>query len=245
MSAATPSDPTVGVPARHPLILVLSLVLIVLGVVVGGLGAWLAQLGGSWYYVLAGAGLLLSGVLLFGNRRSGAAVYLLVFVGTLLWTWWESGSDYWRWVPRLGMVSALGFVLALLLPTLRTPVPRRVSRALASVLGLVFAVGFALAFVPHGAVAGTQPFPVDVAGTGLAPTRDASPQPSDQPAPGDWAAWGRSNAATRYSPLQQITPANVGELQLAWQFRTGDLPKKRWGAETTPLKVGDTLYLCT
>ena len=37
----------------------------------------------------------------------------------------------------------------------------------------------------------------------------------------------------------------MATLQLAWQFRTGDLPKKRWGAETTPLKIGDRLYLCT
>jgi quinoprotein glucose dehydrogenase len=40
-------------------------------------------------------------------------------------------------------------------------------------------------------------------------------------------------------------PGQRGTLQLAWQFRTGDLPKKRWGAETTPLKIGDRLYLCT
>ncbi|WP_210130571.1 membrane-bound PQQ-dependent dehydrogenase, glucose/quinate/shikimate family [Stenotrophomonas rhizophila] len=245
MSAVPTSEPPVVLPPRHPLITVLALVLLLLGLVLGGLGAWLAQLGGSWYYVVAGAGLLAAGVLLWGNRRAGAWAYLLVFVGTLLWTWWESGSDYWRWVPRLGLVTALGFLLALLLPTLRTPVPRRISRTLAGVLGLVFAVAFTLAFVPHGAVAGAQAFPVDAAGTGLAPTREASPQPADQPAPGDWTAWGRSNAGTRYSPLQQITPANVGDLELAWQFRTGDLPKKRWGAETTPLKVGDSLYLCT
>src|SRR5690606_18837011 len=43
----------------------------------------------------------------------------------------------------------------------------------------------------------------------------------------------------------QITLDNVGRLQRAWEFRTGDLPERRWGAETTPLKVGDSLYLCT
>nr|HBZ46171.1 membrane-bound PQQ-dependent dehydrogenase, glucose/quinate/shikimate family [Stenotrophomonas sp.] len=165
MSAVPTSEPPVVLPPRHPLITVLALVLLLLGLVLGGLGAWLAQLGGSWYYVLAGAGLLAAGVLLWGNRRAGAWAYLLVFVGTLLWTWWESGSDYWRWVPRLGVITALGFLLALLLPTLRTPVPRRISRTLAGVLGLVFAVAFTLAFVPHGAVAGAQAFPVDAAGT--------------------------------------------------------------------------------
>lgn len=231
---------------RHPLLTLLSLLLILLGLVIGGLGAWLATLGGSWYYVIAGLGMLVSGVLLWGNRRSDAQLFALVFIGTLLWTWRESGSNYWRWVPRLGLVTALAFVLALLAPTLQAPVSKRLSRSIAGVLALVFVAAFTLAFVPHGQVDGRQPFPEPVSSAGLDPTRDSTgQQPADQPADGDWAAWGRNNAATRYSPLKQITPDNVGTLQLAWQFRTGDLPKKRWGAETTPLKIGNRLYLCT
>ncbi|MEG2803690.1 membrane-bound PQQ-dependent dehydrogenase, glucose/quinate/shikimate family [Stenotrophomonas sp.] len=230
---------------RHGLVTLLSLVLVLLGLVLGGLGAWLAVLGGSWYYVLAGVGLLVSGVLLWGNRRAGALCFGAVFVGTLLWTWWESGSDYWRWVPRLGLIVGIGFVLALLLPTLDRPFTRRLSRSLAGVLAVVFVAAFVLAFVPHGITAASGDFPDAVASAGLAPTADAPLQPADKPADGDWAAYGRNNAATRFSPLQQITPDNVGTLKQAWLFRTGDLPEKRWGAETTPLKVGDTLYLCT
>ncbi|MDZ5842296.1 membrane-bound PQQ-dependent dehydrogenase, glucose/quinate/shikimate family [Stenotrophomonas maltophilia] len=243
--SATPQS----VPApvrRHPLVTVLSLLLVILGLVIGGLGAWLFQLGGSAYYLIAGCGLLASGILLWLNRRSGALLYALVFVGTLLWTGWESGSDYWRWVPRLGLVTALGIVLALLTPTLRAPLSKRLSCSIAAVLLLVFVGAFALAFSPHGSVDGHAPFPEAAFSAGLEPTRDTTGlQPADQPAEGDWPAWGRSNAATRFSPLQQITPANVATLQLAWQFRTGDLPKRRWGAETTPLKIGERLYLCT
>ena len=128
--SATPQSASAP-PPRHPLVTVLSLLLVVLGLVIGGLGAWLLSLGGSAYYAIAGLGLLVSGILLFGNRRSGALLYALVFVGTLLWTWWESGSDYWRWVPRLGLVTALGIVLALLAPTLREPVSKRLSRSVA------------------------------------------------------------------------------------------------------------------
>ncbi len=118
-----PPEPTATLRrARHGLITLLSIALVLLGLVLGGLGAWLASLGGSWYYVLAGLGLLVSGVLLWGNRRAGALWFGLVFVGTLLWTWWESGSDYWRWVPRLGLIVGIGFVLSLLLPTLDRPV---------------------------------------------------------------------------------------------------------------------------
>lgn len=246
MSATPQSAPAPVRASRHPLVTVLSLLLVVLGLVIGGLGAWLLSLGGSAYYAIAGLGLLASGILLFGNHRSGALLYALVFVGTLLWTWWESGSDYWRWVPRLGLVTALGIVLALLAPTLREPVSKRLSRSVAGVLMLVFVAAFGLAFAPHGEVDGHQPFPEGAVSAGLEPTRDTTGlQPGDQPAEGDWPAWGRSNAGTRYSPLQQITPANVATLQPAWQFRTGDMPKKRWGAETTPLKIGDRLYLCT
>ncbi|MFX6040634.1 hypothetical protein ABTE96_21930, partial [Acinetobacter baumannii] len=82
-------------------------------------------------------------------------------------------------------------------------------------------------FAPHGEVDGHLPFPEGAVSAGLEPTRDTTGlQPADQPAEGDWPAWGRSNAGTRYSPLQQITPANVATLQPAWQFRTVDMPKK-------------------
>ncbi|WP_258223956.1 PQQ-binding-like beta-propeller repeat protein, partial [Stenotrophomonas sp. HMWF003] len=168
-----------------------------------------------------------------------------VFVGTLVWTGWESGSDYWRWVPRLGLIVGIGLVLSLLLPTLDRPFSRRLSRSIAGVLALVFVAAFALAFVPHGVTAASGSFPEAMTSTGLAPTADAPLQPADKPGDDDWAAYGRNNAATRFSPLQQITPDNVATLEQAWLFRTGDLPQKRWGAETTPLKVGDTLYLCT
>lgn len=230
---------------RHWLVAVLAIVILLLGVVFTAGGAWLASLGGSWYYVLAGIGLLVSGVQLWRGRYSGALWFALVFVGTLLWTWWESGGNYWRWVPRLGLIVAIGFVLSLLLPTLDRPVSRKVSRGIAGVLALVFVAAFTLAFVPHGVTAAEGAFPEPMTSTGLAPTADAPLQPADRPVDGDWAAYGRNNAATRFSPLQQITPDNVGKLEQAWLFRTGDLPDKRWGAETTPLKVGDSLYLCT
>lgn len=243
--AARPDPSSTARRPRHALVTVLSLVLMLLGVVLGGLGAWLASLGGSWYYVLAGVGLLVAGVLLWGNRRAGALWFGAVFVGTLVWTGWESGSDYWRWVPRLGLIVGIGLVLSLLLPTLDRPFSRRLSRSIAGVLALVFVAAFALAFVPHGVTAASGSFPEAMTSTGLAPTADAPLQPADKPGDDDWAAYGRNNAATRFSPLQQITPDNVATLEQAWLFRTGDLPQKRWGAETTPLKVGDTLYLCT
>src|SRR5690348_3284166 len=66
---------------------------------------------------------------------------------------------------------------------------------------------------------------------------------------GDWPDVGGSAAGTRYTALTQITPANVSQLRLAWQYKL-DTPvetvKHPYVAfEVTPLKVGDTVYFCT
>ncbi len=94
----------------------------------------------------------------------------------------------------------------------------------------------------------TPPAPASTAGSVTAPMALAS-QPGNTPANGDWPAYGRDNHATRYSPLSQITPANAGKLVKAWTYRTGDLPPKgktnKWAAETTPIKIGNAIYLCT
>jgi len=38
-----------------------------------------------------------------------------------------------------------------------------------------------------------------------------------------WEHWGGDRGGQRFSPLAQITPANVGNLVRAFEFRTGDL----------------------
>ena len=43
------------------------------------------------------------------------------------------------------------------------------------------------------------------------------------PAPqadGDWTAYGRDAFGSRHSPLTQITPENVGRLEVAWTYHT-------------------------
>ncbi len=65
-----------------------------------------------------------------------------------------------------------------------------------------------------------------------------------------WAHFNGDLRAQKYSPLAQITPENVKNLQVAWRARTGDksdgsgkVPATDWSA--TPLFVNDTLYLGT
>lgn len=221
-----------------------------LGLMMLGGGVWLAVLGGSWYYLLAGIGLMVAGVLLTRGWLAGAWWFLAVFVGTLAWTIWERGADYWGYVPRLALLLVLAITLsALSAGAMRRARPRRVLQGLSLLLLLGFIVAFALAFVPHDTYrSGARPslaqgsIAARIAGAG------EFVQPANAPANGDWTAYGGSNSATRYSPLRQITAENVARLERAWAIRTGDMPTndlKKWAAETTPLKVGNTLYMCT
>ncbi len=77
-------------------------------------------------------------------------------------------------------------------------------------------------------------------GSALSAQRRPTPAPTGPP-PGEWPAAGRDGGLTRYSPLDQITTANVGSLRPAWSFSTGVL-----GAhEGNPLVVGTMLYFQT
>jgi alcohol dehydrogenase (cytochrome c)/quinohemoprotein ethanol dehydrogenase len=59
--------------------------------------------------------------------------------------------------------------------------------------------------------------------------------------PGSWMSHGRTYSEQRYSPLESITAANVGELGLAWY---ADLESNR-GQEATPIVVDGVLYVST
>ncbi len=75
-----------------------------------------------------------------------------------------------------------------------------------------------------------------------------SPPALDRGGPvADWPAYGRDPGGARYSPLTQITRDNVGQLRVAWTYRTGDVPTKKQQAafEATPILVDGTLYLST
>jgi quinoprotein glucose dehydrogenase len=66
-----------------------------------------------------------------------------------------------------------------------------------------------------------------------------------------WEHWGGDRGGSRFSPLAQITPDNVGNLVRAWEFRTGDLDRrapevmKRTKFQATPLLVEDSLIFCS
>lgn len=63
----------------------------------------------------------------------------------------------------------------------------------------------------------------------------------------DWPFYGGDDKAQRFSPLDQITAQNVGRLERAFVYHTRDLPGPgaRYSPETTPLKVGNDLLMCS
>lgn len=69
-------------------------------------------------------------------------------------------------------------------------------------------------------------------------------------APGDWPVYGRDPGGARFSPLTQITRANVAQLQIAWTYHTGmpdmsSMSHRPPALEVTPIVVDGTMYVIT
>ena len=45
----------------------------------------------------------------------------------------------------------------------------------------------------------------------------------------EWRYWGGDAGSTRYSPLDQITAGNAGQLEVAWRWRAIARPLRRVG----------------
>ncbi|HEV7283825.1 MAG TPA: PQQ-binding-like beta-propeller repeat protein, partial [Kaistia sp.] len=225
------------------------LVLIGLGLAVGG--AWLILLGGSFYYLVAGAAIAAVGLLLARGHPAALSLYALTVAGTLGWALWESGLDWWPLAARGGVLFVLG--LLLLTPWVTRTLGHRGHDAapvsairgtglhLTVVLAIAVAVAVGSWFVDPHRIDGR----VAVASASALPASGAPDMP-----PGEWHAYGRTGYGQRYAPLDQITPQNVSELEVAWTYHTGDVPGRPGDPvettfEVTPLKIANRLYLCT
>lgn len=224
-----------------------------IGIALGLGGIKLALLGGSLYYIITAAGFLLTAILLFMRRPAALWLYALIIFGTLGWALYEVGFDWWPLGSRGGVIVLLG--LWLLLPPIRralSPATREIAPTVAqartgSASPLPLLAAIAAALIVAGISLSKDPHNLD----GSLPSRDvtATPDTGNAMPDGEWHQYGRTQYGQRYSPLAQITPENVGRLQLAWTYRTGDVRQPQDITETTyqvtPLKIEDTLYLCT
>lgn len=221
-------------------IMAIILLLCALPLIVGG--GYLVSLSGSWYYLIAGLLLLISSLLLFKGKRTGLAIFFVLYIATFFWTLYESGSDYWGWIPRMSVLTVLALLLSLTIPALNQGRKKGVSRALAGFFVAVFVVAFGMAFVPYHSFRSDSAPPET-------PLTEQTPSATPAQPDSDWTWYGRDSQATRFSPLNQITPQNVSRLTRVWTYRTGDLPGQgqtnKWAAENTPLKVGNAVYVCS
>ncbi len=219
-----------------------------LGLALAGGGAWLAVLGGSIFYVIVGCATVATGILLIARRHVALHVFAAVLLVTALWSIHDIGFDWWPMAARVDVFFILG--LWLLTPWVtrqldRNGMPPTTSSKLplwAGIAAMAIVMAIALGSDDHDISGVMASSPASEPATPA--TANASQQPDD-----DWRDYGRTQFGQRYSPLRQITPANAGNLQVAWTFRTGDLAGKSDPTETTfevtPIKVRDTLYLCS
>ena len=213
-----------------------------LGVLVFGLlfiagGGYLATLGGSLYFLIAGLGMLVSAVLLFKRRLAGAWLFAAVMVASVVWALVDAGLVFWPLVSRLFALAVLSLVVALAYPTLRKAngLGGNGGYALGAVLAVAIAAGFWGMFQPHASIAPTGD------GPGLTQVDPAKAQK-------DWAHYGNDEGGSRFAALDQINRSNVSKLVPAWTYQTGDVAISDGnGAEDqmTPLQIGDKVFICT
>jgi len=223
-------------------LIALLILLCALACVVGG--TWLGVLGGSWFYLVLGLLLAAAGLLLLAKRAVGLMVYAVALLATLAWSVWEVGFDWWALTPRGGLLFGLGVLL--LIPAVRRSMRYKTSQ-------IAYTGMLSLSLLVSAGVAGyalTQTQGIQGAFSEERMTAPVSEQVAADAVPeGEWHAYGRTAAGQRFSPLAQITPNNLGELQEVWRYHTGQI---RDGAdpgettyEVTPLVVDDRMYLCT
>jgi len=68
---------------------------------------------------------------------------------------------------------------------------------------------------------------------------------SRAPADVDWVSHGGDSGHTQSSPLDQITPANVASLKVAWTYHAGDARPDRSQIQCNPIVVHGVLYATT
>lgn len=217
---------------------VLSGLLILLGMILLLGGARLAALHGSSYYVLAGAGDLACGMLLWRRSLWAERLYAASLLATLAWSLSEAGLVPWSLLPRLALPAALGLWFFALAHRRESNEPSMIrSLNWAGSAGLLCFAVIAVAFLsPQPALSNVAPY-----------SYESIPVASIEqiPASEEWRHYGNTLHGTRFSPLTQIKADNVAQLKVAWTFRSGEPQNAITSAEATPLKVGDTVYTCT
>lgn len=221
--------------------LVLGVVIALAGVIMTGGGAYLAELGGSIYYLLAGLGLLGTAWLLFRRRPLAVWLYAALFLLSMVWGLSEAQGNAWAMIPWLIAPFVLLVAMLLVMPTL-VDSPHRWKWSGGGIAAGLLAVIACFALPGSGLSSPVLALPPQ--------SSQALGDPSGLATGRDWPTYGGTYANWRYSPLTQIDRGNVGSLHKVWETHTGGTPQSAkfqqlYGTENTPIKVGNLLYTCT
>nr|WP_242403616.1 hypothetical protein [Asaia platycodi] len=221
----------------HLLSTVIGLVIALLGVALTLGGVYLAWLGGSWAYIPLGLLMAAVGTALMARKTIALPLSIVLSVIAAGWAFGEVGDVFWLVVPRVVVFLVLPIVIGVMAPWFgpdgRSGVSRNWGLGVAALYAIVFAGVSVNMFRPHAEVT-ADPAQVPKVDTALGQVNG-----------NDWPAWGRNLTGDRFAPSVQINARNVSGLKLAWSFHTGDLAIDGSEYQVTPLKVADSLYLCT
>ena len=225
-------------PSGSMLKTILAVVAAIMGLVLLVGGIYLAVLGGSWYYIIAGIFFIVTAVLLQKLKGAALIVYAVLVLGTVVWGLWEVGSDFFALAPRLDILGLFGLVL--LIPAATRGFENANTGKMALIGSLVITILVMIYAIFND--------PQEIRGE-LKTQQPEIAKPIPGIADSDWPAYGRTQSGLRYSPLTQINESNVEDLQVAWTYNTGDFKTDLDSGETTnqvtPIKVGDNMYICT
>ncbi|HKM95510.1 MAG TPA: glucose/quinate/shikimate family membrane-bound PQQ-dependent dehydrogenase [Buttiauxella sp.] len=201
-------------------------------------GIWLVAIGGSWYYPIAGVVMLVTAWLLWQRKALALWLYAALLLCTMAWSVWEVGFDFWALTPRLDVLFFFGVWLLL---------PFVYRHLILPATGAAPALGAVLAITVVALAWAVFNDPQEINGT--LKSDEVTTSASSTIPDADWPAYGRNQEGQRYSPLKQINDKNVAQLKEAWTFQTGDVKRPTDPGEitneVTPIKIRDTLYLCT
>lgn len=216
-----------------------AILFVIIGIALAVPGVLLIFLGGSPAYLLIGLGVIVTAALLWRRSVLALPFYGMVVAAVMVWSLWEVGPDWYQLAPR-GWLLVLMAIWLLCLELLRGE--RSGLRGMTLLGSVVVASGLV-------AVWSLMHDPKDMAGALREDTVNPAPATGADFTDADWQVYGRGSYGQRYSPLDQITPENIGDLIEVWRYQTGDVRLPEDVTETTyqvtPLKVEDRLFLCT
>ena len=207
---------------------VFAILLLLIGLLLTVPGGYLAYIGGSAYYVLAGIATLVTSWLVIRRNPKAMLVYAAILIVTLVWSIYEAELDFFALLPRLSAWVVLG--LYFLTPWYRQSL-RRQSEKERQTPNRWLIGGPALASTALILLASVQGYTENGIGTVRQADGDLS---------ADWRHYGNTPGGTRFAAIEQINTETVSELEEVWRYRTG----LEEDFKATPLAVDGRLYIC-